>query len=253
MLSNSIPTKIEPLSDFSEKIISGVNQHGPALGLSQNSAATLAKELQAAQACSLTYETLKNAPRITLNPALRDSNEKALAFIRRAKDQLRVHLGHHWSKDWTEAGFPQESLATPVTLQGRAAILETLAAYFTAHPSHESKEPEVSAALASTLYTQLQNARTAVENHPDAQKAARAAQTKALTNLRSSLRVSLAELNRKLDRDSALWGAFGLAAPAAIGRRKSKKNDRVTEEVIEVTSRSSSSSTPVDKEVELAN
>jgi len=216
--SNSIPEKTGPLTEFTNEVISGVKLHGGTLELTKTTAATLAKELKAAQTADKIYSDLKSAPALTLNPALRVADRNAKSFLVKTKNLLRVHIGHHWNERWAEAGYANASLATPNTVPEREAVLHTLSTYFAAHPGQESVDPEVSAELAAKLHQALQSARLAIETHRERQKAALVARDKAVAALRKSLRITLAELDRELDRDSPLWGAFGLTAPVFMAR-----------------------------------
>ena len=87
----------------------------------------------------------------------------------------------------------------------------------------------MTAVRAAKLLANLSSARAAVKNHPDRQRAGRNTQEKAISVLRNRFRATIGELNLRLERDSVLWGAFGLTAPALIGRRRVKKDEAATD------------------------
>ena len=158
-----------------------------------------------------------------MQPAYRKADEEGDQFIVRAKKVLTVHLGERWTEQWAEAGFADRSIQIPQSIGGREKVLKLLASYFKAHPSQESTDLKVSAKRAATLHAALVAARTAVENHPSRQKAARIGRDEAITALRKRLRSTIAELDMLLKGDSPVWAAFGLIPPAVKNRRPSKK------------------------------
>jgi hypothetical protein len=227
--SNSIPAKPHELFVMTREMVSGLTIHEKAIGVLHNTAATVGQELVAAQEAFRIYEALKKELTNGLYPAMQKAQDEAKDFIGLAKDVLRLYLGKQWSEQWAEAGFVSRSLRDPSTVDGLEAVLKALAAYFKAHPAQQSKDPEVTAVRAAKLLANLSSVRASVKRHPDRQKAGRIAQKKAMSVLRNRLRATIGELNLRLERDSVLWGAFGLTAPALIGLRRVKKNEAATD------------------------
>jgi hypothetical protein len=227
--SNSLPSNAEELFVVTREMVAGLTIHEKAIGVVHNTAATVGQELAAAEDAFRIYDALKKERANVLSPAMQKANDEAKSYIGVAKDVLRLYLGKHWTEQWAEAGFVSRSLRDPVSLDGREAVLKALAAYFKAHPAQQSKDPEVNAVRAAKLLTNLSAARAAVKNHPARQRASRIAQEKAISVLRNRLRATFGELNLRLERDSVIWGAFGLTAPALIGRRRVKKDEAPTD------------------------
>jgi hypothetical protein len=223
MSSYSIATIFTDLSTQTTEFIEGMIAHEKSIGVTQNTAATIAADLATAEAANGAFEAIKEGRSTTLQPAYRKADEEGEQFIVRAKKVLTVHLGERWTEQWAEAGFADRSIRIPQSIGGREKVLKLLASYFKAHPSQESTDLKVSAKRAATLHAALVAARTAVENHPSRQKAARIGRDEAITALRKRLRATVAELDMLLKGDSPVWAAFGLIPPAVKNRRPSKK------------------------------
>jgi len=247
--SNALPDKPTELFPVADGMIAGLLKHETSLGVVQNTAAAVGKDLTAAVAAHETYEALKSEPAAVLYPVLHDLELQVDKFIELTKSVLQVHLGRKWTKFWAEAGFANRSLSIPTTMPGREKLLKSLVTYFTNHPDQESKKPEVTSARSAQLLAAFSAARQAVKDQPTPQKAGRIDRDKTVATLRKRLRATIAELNLKLESDSDLWGAFGLTAPALIGRRRAKKNLQPTETAAATSARSA---TPDSSAVALA-
>ena len=83
-------------------------------------------------------------------------------------------------------------------------------------------EFKVNAKRCTEVQNALVAAREAVKNHPKDRKLKRESYTNAAAALRKRVRTTVMELEIHLERDSQLWAAFGLTAPAFKARRRAK-------------------------------
>lgn len=120
------------------------------------------------------------------------------AYLVNVRNYLTGFLGASWSPQWAPLGFLTGSLALPSTDAGRCAMLNNVALYFDAHPTHENAAMHYTNAHAGGLCTPLLNAMSDVEackqdvrTKRDARDAAIAALDKKISNLRRELEIVL--------------------------------------------------------------
>lgn len=92
--------------------------------------------------------------------------------------------------------------------------MESLKLHLTGTPAHESVDMDVTAAIATTIHTNVSNARTALALKVAECGQAKAARDTAEANLRKRLTGMITELATLLSSDDPLWHAFGLSRPA---------------------------------------
>ena len=142
-------------------------------------------------------------------------------FLSDVRKNLIRFLGSAPSPEWELAGFgsaQSNSNAVPSTQDARLQALAQLRPYLLAHPAYEqaagTPAPEVTAARALALHTQLSDARAAANAAADAQDAALIAKRAVFATLRGNLSTLVVELNRALAPDDSRWETFGLNIPA---------------------------------------
>ena len=91
-------------------------------------------------------KTLNNAYKVSI-PAQKDLQDW-LVVVRTV---LAGRLGRSWSPAWAEAGWVDTKTAVPDTIEGRLALGISLVTYFTANPSYEVADMDVTAAKATEL------------------------------------------------------------------------------------------------------
>ena len=222
MSNFSIPYSFVDLTKTAGGFIKGLTTYEVAIGITQNTAATIQKDLDLASILHAEHKTIKAERASIFYPALRKADSEGRGFITRAKKSLAVHLGEEWSEAWIVAGFKDNSTQTPKSSPAREKLLGKLAGYFAAQPDQEVAEFGVNAVRAGELHGAISAARANLESQAKRQKAAKSALDNALSTLRKRLRAAIAELDLKLEADSDLWGAFGLTPPAQKNRRKAK-------------------------------
>ncbi len=212
MASNELPRQIDQLLTLAEDMEDGLTSYAAAIGILQNTAATMAAARSQLMTAHNDYHTSRAAkkPLVTAQ-SVADSNAKA--FIATARGILTNYLGAGWSQAWEAAGFLNGTLAVPPTVEERQAQLPTLAFYFTNNPAQEAP-PLVTAARATLLETALSDARAAVN------VASAAIGMKILIRdgdegaLRNRMRGLIAEVGQLISDSDPRWYGFGLNAPA---------------------------------------
>jgi hypothetical protein len=204
---------LDRLFALGEDMADGLSAHEAEVGVKQNQAADVRRDLTAARTAENQFQTKRrDKTAATTAQTVADSNGKAL--IATAKGVLENYLGKKWSPAWAAAGFGNNSTAIPATLEQRQSCLAALKTYFTANPAHQNAPLNVTPAQADARFTALKDARSAANAAANAAGAAKAARESAVAALRNRLTGLIGELDQLLEGDDPRWYAFGLSRPA---------------------------------------
>ena len=122
MARNPIPQEYDPLVSLAEDALDGAQQHGGAIGLSQNTAVKIEADLR-----DLTGDPTATPPtpgkqglwngakaaKLTAAAASRTAESNARAYCGKAVGVLKNYLGTQWNGQWAAAGFTNASLRIP--------------------------------------------------------------------------------------------------------------------------------------------
>ena len=227
MSANPTPDPLGELLAAGEDLCDGINQHAAAIGLKQNTFALARADLDALIAANNALNAAQGAePAAYAVQRTADSNGKG--FIARAIKVLSISLGNGWSDVWAATGLPNNTVGIPSTQDARFAVLNSLAAYFTANPTKENAGLDVTAAIATSLYTAVSNARQGVGNALNLTKTKLMARNDARDVFRIRYRGTITELEQILDPEDPKWYDFGLNRPADPAQPGQPSNVHVT-------------------------
>ena len=99
MASNPTPDPIGELTASGEDLCDGLNQHGAAIGIKQNTFAIVRADLDALIAAQNALNTAQGAEPDAYT-ALRSADSNGKGFIARAVKVLSISLGNDWSAAW---------------------------------------------------------------------------------------------------------------------------------------------------------
>ncbi|MBK8039076.1 MAG: hypothetical protein IPK22_18390 [Verrucomicrobiaceae bacterium] len=242
MSNNPIPKNLKVVLAMAEDCHDGCVDHQDSVGLKQTRAPDLSALIVSLKGNAPTSPVPPGAPPPPPPPppspgliylydeskvatdaaltAMQAKDEEVRQFLTQARTVLSHPLGKSWSAEWVLAGFTETgSTAVPNTQDERFASINTIAIYLTQHPQHEvpggGPMPEVTASRAQSLHMQLSDARTAVNDATNAQKAAKAARDDAGAVLRKRLIAFVDELTLLLGSDDPRWELFGLNIPSS--------------------------------------
>src|SRR4051812_27104023 len=134
-------------------------------------------------------------------------------WLKAARNVLVPKLGRDWSAAWAQAGFINNSTAVPRTVDGRLGLALALNSFFTANPTYQAVNQNVTAAMATTVRN---NALTAQSDLTAAQVALdqlSSAWTVAYDLLATAMRALIKNLEVKLSDSDPRWLSFGLPIP----------------------------------------
>lgn len=213
MASNALPDKRDSLFALGDDMCDGAHTHEVAIGLKQNTEAVVRPALDAARAAEAAFGAAQVA-RKAANTTLTAADAAARVFLLNAKKRLSKFFGELYSTEWGAAGWPNNSTGVPSTQDARFNLVNSLVIYLTANPAHASVDMEVTTAVATSTYTSLSNARTALDQKVTEAGQAKAARDAAELNLRKRLTGMITELETLIADDDPRWHAFGLNSPA---------------------------------------
>jgi hypothetical protein len=195
-------------------MIGGLGRYGSEINVVLITQAILNNARVAAEAMTLGF----NEARANKKAAVAAQAAADLAgdkFILKARNVLALYLGQQYSEDWAPTGFPNQSTATPDTMDERQTLLHALQNYFANHSVYENADLGVTAEQARLLNDTLVAARSAVDESYTQMAAAKNARDAAVRELRRRMRGCIEELSQLMEDNDPRWYAFGLNPPAA--------------------------------------
>ena len=220
MAQNSIPEAYDPLVSLAADAADGALQHGPEVGLSQNTAARIRADLAALVGDSAATPPIPGAQavwnaakaaKVAGTAAKNTAESNARSWCASAVDLLKNYLGREWNSRWEAAGFTGGSFAMPAD---PLPLLGQLRAYFIAHPVHENPPLGIGAAAADAQAGLVSDGRRISNNSNADHGAAKQSRDAARRTLYRRMSGLLAELKQLLGDDDSRWYAFGFERPA---------------------------------------
>lgn len=220
MASTQIPKSADALISLATDAADGANTQGPAIGLSQNTAAKILADLVSfrGEAASVPptpgAQNLHNAAKaakVAASALRRTGESNARAYCASAVGLLKNYLGSQWNSSWQAAGFTAGSLAIPDDV---LSLLGQIRGYFSANPANENMPLALTAAGCASKMDELTAVRAASNQSNQDLGIAKMNRDLALTNLFQRLSGLRMELDQLLTDDDPRWYFFGFDRPA---------------------------------------
>jgi len=225
MIESNTPEVTDPLLREGNRTLLTLQDLEPGLGIQFNTPAKLTQDLVTYRNADLAYQTARNLRINELSPEQRRLDREARAVFVQTKSILKPVLGANWSHRWKDAGFLDDSIATPKTLGERISLLKRLGIYLKANPQFEVEKLGVTSVNAVALFNSLNNVRESIEKQEVLETQLSGPRKGAAQALRKRLSALTKELGQVLSDDDERWHTFGLASPAerlATRRNKAK-------------------------------
>jgi len=213
MASNPTPDDDDVLFALAEDLADGCHLHEVTIGIKQNTEAVLRATLGAATG-AVASEGALNTLLETKETAQTAAEAASAEVLRNCRLRLLKVLGSEPNASWEEAGFFVGTTAIPRDEDQRFTLLGKLKTYFTNHPAAESVDTEATAAICTTAYGTLSDARSAANATQSNLTTAEGATKTAIRTLRKRVRGLIEELGTLLADDDPRYEAFGLNVPA---------------------------------------
>lgn len=225
-MSNQIPESYDPLVQLLEDAADGANKYGAAIGLKQNTEATIRTDLTAligvpagpggvppAVPGLKSLWNMAKAGKVAMTASLRTAESNGRAQAMTCISSLKPVLGQQWNSAWNAAGFTAGSLAVPTHPRG---LLLQLRAYYAVNPAREVKDINgvtCTAVACQAAADAIGTADTASnQSNTDAGNAQSALQD-GIAAGRARGSGLLTELDQMLDDNDPRWLAFGFDMP----------------------------------------
>jgi len=222
--TGTIPTRNDRLLTSGDLSLSALIRLGKETGVKHNTAKIVEADLKGARTADSAFLKARTRRLQVLTPAQNLAHAEAGKFIINAKSMMTGELGSVYNQEWFEVGFQDHSLATPMAMPKRMALLKRIATYLADHPRFENAPLHVTAVKGEALHERYTGARDAVlgsKTLEDSLSTARKAKREALRKRISSLQK---ELGQTLEDNDPLWLSFGITPPADV--KEKRRNSR---------------------------
>ena len=198
-----------------DKWAAGVQANGTGLNLVHYPASGLLSDLGNGRQTELSFQASRSSTLAASNN-VKTARESALAYVGKAKTNLKTYLGERWSTAWAQAGFANNSIRIPTSTAGVLAVARALQTYFTNHGSHQNPTANITAQGAGVVVTALGNADTALTNAKFDQRTKRDARDTSYATMMKNHRASRMEVESVLPQNDPRWVQFINAVPADL-------------------------------------
>ena len=213
MAKNPIPSTYAGLILLTQRCLNGAVTLGASIPLLINTSTTIKEDRDALLVAQSVYQAgCGGFP--ALRAALDAAHTEGYTFCGQARNVLEFYLGTVHSAAWRPAGFIT-SLALPRDEAALVTLLTALEIYFTANPTHENAELQVTAARAKTLLGHLTVARKNVDAQVAGCTLDRQTRDAKVKEMEKRIRGLIKELGQRLTPLDARWRDFGLNMPGA--------------------------------------
>jgi hypothetical protein len=217
---------LDQLPAAGRKAFSGFLLHQEALKLPGSLGENLLTAVSDAESKDTAYYT-SAAGFSQIGKVLAEADEAGITAIEKAKNYLRHKLGFHWSPEWAQAGFTQNTLQAPKSMEARQQLLVALSKYFAERPDWGSnEEPKVDAQILAAAAADLKAALDREASQSRAHKILIGQREQAGALVCSRLRALMDEAALHLADDDVRFADFGFDSPAAARAAKPARDQR---------------------------
>ncbi len=213
MGSNAIARTRAQIANDAQKMWMGLVALGVTLGITQVPAAAFKTILEAFKTALGVYNTARGTRKAAAT-AVRNSQKALRDWLIVVRGILIGDFGNGWSQDWASAGFVQPSTAIPSRVADQIELAGKLGQFFTANPSMEVPDRDVTALQAGILVKAVEDAEDPLLVAEEALKAANTTLETTETTLVTKMGDVITILGVTLSRDDSRWERFGLNMPA---------------------------------------
>jgi hypothetical protein len=215
MASNRLPTNGGLLIDLVQKMIVGIHDIGPSVPVTMVTRAEMQAALDPFTAANTAYNTARS-DRQTASDAYQAATANIYTWLLAARLALVPKLGSRWSTIWAQAGFINRSTRIPAKIADRSALIVALKTFFTANPTYQSPNTDVTPEKATELITASDTAQAELTEKEMVLNDAGTAWTATYDPLVEACTTLIKNLEGKLGPLDPRWLGFGLQMPGSI-------------------------------------
>jgi hypothetical protein len=214
MKKENIPKALGTMLSRGQTGADGAHKYGATLVLVHNGEIAIQGDTDAAIKANDEYQSAVAASPLAA-AAFKAADIKATTLITVSRDLLKPVLGVRYSKAWNAVGYFNPSLRVPRTSDQRRTLVNSLRAYLEANPDKEVVGV-MTAAIASTVFTELSDAMSAWSDAQVTQRQKRVARDAAMKVLRTRLQNLFHELKQLMSDNDPRWIDFGFNVPSDL-------------------------------------
>jgi hypothetical protein len=212
MPHHTLPSEINDLLWLVERIVHGLETHGPWLGLTQIPAGEVRGILdqvrKAETACSAALSAKASA-----QTRMIEADEALTAWLAKARLVMMLARGAEWSERWIETGFTYRGANIPKRVEPRIALARRLVVFLALHPDFGVPFANVTAARGRAIYERMTQTRDALDVATTDCMMNKRQRAAAERILRRRIRQVIRMLDSVIDGADPRWLEFGLSQP----------------------------------------
>jgi hypothetical protein len=212
MPQHPLPSEINDLLWLVERIVHGLETHGPWLGLTQIPAGEVRGILdqvrKAETACSAAMSAKASA-----QTRMIEADEALTAWLVKARLVVMLARGAKWSERWIETGFTYRGGNIAKRMEPRIALARRLVMFLALHPDFGVPFADVTAARGRSIYERMTQTRDALDVATTDYMMNKRQRAAAELFLRRTMRQVIRMLGSVIADADPRWLDFGLSQP----------------------------------------
>jgi len=214
MGNNPIPNTNGPFIQLANNMSTGLTQLGATLGITQITPEAFQGYITAFVNADNDFNTARS-DRHEASDNYRTATKALARWLEVVRLSLAQRFGNRWSTAWAQAGFINNSTKVPDRLADQMTLGQQLVSFFTANPSYELPQIDVTAAQGTTLTNAVLTAQQARNDAKTTSKTTKDLDATARLALAYEMRLLIQILTKLLGPDDPRWNTFGLNMPSA--------------------------------------
>jgi hypothetical protein len=215
----TLPSGINDLLLLAERMVSGLETHGPWLGMTQIPADEFRRSIDETGKAESAWTDARNAKAYS-QTRMAAADATLAAWLAKARLVVMLARGEKWSKRWIETGFTHRAAKVPKRFEPRVALARRLVVFLALHPDFAVPFAQVTAAHGRTIYEWTFQTHHALEIATTDCRMKKRQRDAAERVLRRTMRQVFRVLSGIIARGDPRWLAFGLSQSATDSPRK---------------------------------
>src|SRR4051794_25603224 len=226
MANNALPKSVSQAIGLGTRMNQGLITYGSELKITQVSQPDFQADVEALTSFEATFNSARTARQASAD-AGKPAELALFQWLQSTRNVLAARYGNRWSAQWNQAGFNNATTMVPKRLEDRLALAAALAAFFTANPTQEVKQLEITAAEATRLRNATLTTQEATTAADIVLKTKGTARDNALAKMLANMRQLVSILDATLTPSDPRWLQFGLQMPSTSSTPGKPVNVRV--------------------------
>lgn len=226
----TLPSALNDLLSLAEHVASGLEMHGPWLGMTQIPLSEFRRVLDETKQAEFRWSAADNA-RVYSEGRMAKADDDIMAWLAKARLAVMLARGERWSPQWIETGFIHRAGIVPKRIEARILLARRLVNFLSLHPEYGVSFAGVTAARGRSIYERAIQARAALDLATTDSVLKKRLRNAAKRVLRSAIYQVTRALDSAIAPNDARWLEFGLSPSTRRPARKGNVRHRHLTEV----------------------